>query len=109
MLDNSKVRFLYKRVHHPGLKISIEVLKTMQKTGTAVTYTMSVNHLYTEVSKLQEYLNKNRSILDISIGGDPGGGGQNNNSGGGSRIYNSDGSINTGYISDWRSLSKMDQ
>ena len=49
MLDNYKVTFLYKIFQHPGLKISIEVLKTMQTTGASVTYTMYVNHLSMEI------------------------------------------------------------
>ena len=52
MLDNYKVPFLYKIFQHPGLKIAIEALKTMQMTGTAVTYTMYVNHLSMEASQI---------------------------------------------------------
>ena len=52
MLDNYKVPFLYKIFHHPGLKIAIEALKTMQTTGTAVTYNIYVNHLSMEASQI---------------------------------------------------------
>ena len=50
MLDNYKVPFPYKIFQPPGLKIAIEALKTMQTTGTAVTYTTYVNHLFMEAS-----------------------------------------------------------
>jgi hypothetical protein len=56
MLDSAKVRFLYKSVQHPCLEAAIESLKTMQSTGTNVTYTMAANHLATEVSQLPEYI-----------------------------------------------------
>ena len=52
MLDNYKVPFPYKIFQHPGLKIAIEALKAMQTTGKAVTYTIYVNHLSMEASKL---------------------------------------------------------
>ena len=72
MIDNAKVWFLYKRVQHPGFKNAIEALNTMQMMVTDVTYTMAANHISTEVSQLPEYLNKNRSISDLSIRGNSG-------------------------------------
>ena len=68
MLDNDKVKFLFKISHHLGLKITIEALKTMHTTGTAVTHTMAVNHLYTEVSQLREYPTNDRNISALFIG-----------------------------------------
>ena len=58
---------------------------------TAVTYTMAANHLSTELYQLPEYLNKNRSVSNLPIGGNLGGGVQNNNSDGGSKTYNYNG------------------
>ena len=54
MLDNDKVRFLYKRFQQLGLKIEVESLKNMHMMVTDVTYTMDLNHLYTEVLQLTE-------------------------------------------------------
>ena len=81
----------------------------MQMMVTAVTHTMASNHLSTQLYQLPEYLNRNRSISNLLIEGNLGGGVQNNNSDDGYKIYNYNGQIYTRYISDWRSLSKMDQ
>ena len=71
MLDNAKMRFSKKRVHHPGVKRAIQALKTMQTTGATVTYIMYVNQLSMELSQLPQYLNNNSSISALSIGGNP--------------------------------------
>ena len=71
MTDDAKLRFLFKRVQHPGLQQAIEALKAQQTAGTAVTYTMAANHLTTAVSALPEYIFKNRSISAVTrTGGD---------------------------------------
>ena len=100
MTDEAKVRFLFKKVQHPGLRGSIDALKAQQTAGTDVTYTMAANHLSTAVSELPEYISKNRNISATTTGGD-------NEIGDG--IYNTDGTINTGYIPTWRSLSSADK
>jgi hypothetical protein len=100
MTDEAKVRFLFKKVQHPGLRGSIDALKAQQTAGTDLTYTMAANHLSTAVSELPEYISKNRTVSAANTGGD-------NEIGNG--IYNADGSINTGYIPTWRSLSSADK
>ena len=99
MADEAKVRFLFRKVQHAGLRSSIDALKATQTTGTVITYTMAANHLSTAVSELPEYLAKNaRNVSGVQTNN---GGGGGNNSG----VYNADGSINTGHIPNWKSLS----
>jgi hypothetical protein len=67
--------------------------------GAAVTYTMAANHLSTAVSELPEHIAKNRNVSGVGT----------NDKKGSSDIYNDDGSIITGHIPNWRSLSKQDR
>ena len=99
--DSALLRFLFEKVQHPGLQIVIESLKAQQTTGTDVTYTMAANHLSTAVSTLPEYIAKNRNIGAV--------GKVNSGQESGDGIFNSDGSIRTGYITNWNSLSKEDK
>lgn len=62
MADNAKVQFLFKKIQRPLLQSAIEALKARQTSGTAITYTMTANRLSTAVSKLPEFLSKNRNI-----------------------------------------------
>jgi len=55
------------------------------------------------VSELPEYQAKNRSVSGIRVAGPSGGHSDTDG------IYNADGSIKTGYISNWRSLSSEDK
>ena len=52
MSDEAKVRFLFQKVQHAGLRSSSDALKATQTTGTVISYTMAANHLSTAVSKL---------------------------------------------------------
>ena len=66
--------------------------------GQVITYTMAANHIATAVSELPEVLAKSgRNISGVNQTGGEGSGQ--------SSIHNADGSINTGHISDWKSLS----
>jgi hypothetical protein len=98
MSEEAKVRFLFKKVEHAGLRSSIDALKALETTGQAITYTMAANHLATAVSELPEVIAKN--ARNISAVGQTGGEGS-----GESAIHNADGSIKTGHIPEWRSLS----
>ena len=102
MPDDAKTRFLFKKVQHSGLRGAIEALRAQQTAGVDVTYTMAANHLSTAVSELPEYLAKNRNISGV---GSHQGGGSNDQNG----IYNADGTIKTGHIPNWRSLSDADR
>jgi hypothetical protein len=101
MSDEAKVRFLFKSVHHEKLQVEISALKAQMTAGTAITYTMASNHLSTAVSELPEYIAKNRNISSLNKGQSP--------RTGNSAIYNGDGSIITGHIPTWRSLSNDDR
>ena len=101
MADDAKVRFLFKKVQHAGLRSSIDALKATQTIGTEITYTMAANHLSTAVSELPEFIQRNRNVSGLATGQ----GTQEDGNG----IYNPDGTINTGYIAGWRSLPFKDK
>ena len=100
MSDEAKVRFLFRKVQHAGLRSSIDALKASQTTGTELTYTMAANHLSTAVSELPEYIAKNARNVSGIHQGDGGGKGD---------IYNKDGTINTGHIPTWKTLPFKDR
>lgn len=104
MNDNDKVRFLFKRVQHSALQPAIEALKAQQTAGTVVTYTMAANHLSSAVATLPDYLSRNRNLSGVSTNE-----GTIENTEGSSAIYNADGSINTGFIPNWRGLPQSDR
>ena len=54
MLEEEKVRFLFIKVQHTGLRSSIDSLKASQNTGTNISYTMAANHFFTATSELPE-------------------------------------------------------
>ena len=58
MSDKAKVRFLFRKVHHTGLRSSIGALKVSQATGNTISYTMASNHLSAATSELPEYISK---------------------------------------------------
>jgi hypothetical protein len=102
MSDEAKVRFLFRKVQHASLRSSIDALKAQQTAGTDITYTMAANHLSTAVSELPEYISKNsRNVSGVQRDGKDGKGSD--------AIYNADGTINTGRIHGWHSLSFKDK
>ena len=103
MTDAAKVRFLFQKVEHASLKGAIEALRAQQTAGTTITYTMAANHLSTAVSELPEFIAKNRNISALGTGG------ADRSQDNGEGIHNSDGSIKTGFIANWNSLSKEDR
>ena len=75
MSEEAKVRFLFKKVEHSGLRSSIDALKALETMGQVITYTMAVNHLVTAVSELPEVLAKSgRNISGVSQTGGKGNG-----------------------------------
>lgn len=104
MSEDSRIRFLFKKVQHPGLQGAIEALKARLATNDAITYTQAANHISTAVSELPEFLSKNRNISSIRT--DKTG---SANTKGDPAIYNDDGSIITGHIPTWRNLSPADR
>ncbi len=97
MSDDAKMRFLFTKVTHTGLRGAIEALKAQQTAGAEVTYTRAASHLATAVSELPEYLSKHRNISGVGTQGNS------------SDITNEDGSIKTGHIPNWRNLSESDR
>ena len=63
MTDDAKLRLLYQRVQHPGLKAAVEALKAQKTVGLKITYTRAVNHLSTAVSELPDYISKNKKYF----------------------------------------------
>ena len=84
--EEAKICFLFRKIKHPGLQTSIEALKALETTWSAITYTTAANHIATAVSELPEIISKNtRNIPNVLL----------YNSGdtqGGTGIYNNDGS-----------------
>ena len=101
MQEGARIRYLFNQVQHSGLQSSIEALRAQETTGIVLTYPMVANHLSTAVSQLPEYIAKNRNVSGVATA--PEANGQANG------IYNADGSITTGHIPDWRSLSRADR
>ena len=54
MSNEAKVRFLFRKVQHAGPHSSIDDLKSLQTTGTTISYNMAANHLSTATSELPE-------------------------------------------------------
>jgi len=101
--EDQKVRLLFRKVQHKDLEHAKSALQTQQTMGHALTYLTCANHLSARVSELPEYLSKNRNVSGLNAReGSSGGGGGGGDSVG---IYNADGSIRTGHISNWKSLS----
>ncbi len=103
MHEDAKIRFLYSKVQHPDLRPAIEALKVQESMGTVVTYDAAANHISTAVTELPEYISKNRNVSGVNTGGADEHGGPTNG------IYNADGSIRTGHISNWQQLSKSEK
>jgi hypothetical protein len=101
MLEPAKIRFLFDSVQHDKLTSTIEALKAQNASGAALSYTQCCNHLTTAVSRLPEYLHRNRNISGVE---------RSTQKSGSSSIYNSDGTINaTGQITGWEKLSSLDK
>ena len=97
MSDAAKVRFLFSKVQHTGLEGPIDALKAQQSGGVVITYSRAANHLSTSLSELPDYISRGRRGLAVV------------HTKGSSAIYNADGSIITGHIPTWSSLSKGDR
>ena len=104
ILEDQRVRLLFKKVQHKDLETAKSALQAQQTMGNALTYLTCANHLSARVSELPEYLIKNRNVS--GVGTREGGGGGNGGGGDSVGIYNTDGSIRTGQISNWKSLSE---
>jgi len=100
MKDDAKVRFLFKKILHPGLANAIEAMKAKITTEApgSVTYTTVANHLSTAISEQPDFLSKNRMISVVETQAIKG-----------TSIHNADGSINIGHHPNWTQLSPEDR
>ena len=103
--EAEKVRLLFKKVQHNQLSDAISALRAQQTLGTVLTYSQCANHLSARVSELPEYIIKNRNVAGVTQGGGGGNGARDEGKG----IYNADGSIKTGHISNWKDLSNEER
>ena len=106
LTENAKLRELLKHVQNNQLQDTIKALQVRFDLD-GISYTEAANHLTSAVSELPEYLLARRvSSLKCIRGGGPEKG---KNKFKQDSIYADDGTIFTGYYSNWKSLSKEDR
>ena len=64
MSDEAKVRFLFRKVHHSGLRSSIDALKATQTTGTVISYTMAAKK---KPLQFHNYQNIYQRVLEMCL------------------------------------------
>ena len=106
LTENAKVRELLKRVQNNQLQDTVKALRVRFDLD-GISYTEAANHLTSAVSELPEYLLARcvSSLKRICGGGSEKG----KNKFKRDSIYADDGTIFTGYYSNWKSLSKEDR
>ena len=106
LTENAKVRELLKRVQNNQLQDTVKALRVRFDLD-GISYMEAANHLTSTVSEFPEYLLAHRvsSLKRIRGGGSEKG----KNKFKRDSIYADDGTIFTGYYSNWKSLSKEDR
>ena len=106
LTENAKVCELLKRVQNNQLQDTVKALRVRFDLD-GISYMEAANHLTSAVSELPEYLLARRisSLKRIRRGGSEKG----NHKFKRDSIYADDGTIFTGYYSNWKSLSKEDR
>ena len=105
LTENAKVFELFKRVQNNQLQDTVNALR-VQFDLDRISYTEAANHLTSTVSELPEYLLAHRvSSLKCIRGG---GSDKGKSKFKWDSIYARDGTIFTGYYSNWKSFSKED-
>ena len=106
LTENAKVRELLKCVQNNQLQDTVKALRVRFDLD-GILYTEAANHLTSAVSELPEYLLARHvsSLKRIRGGGSEKG----KNKFKWDSIYADDGTIFTGYYSNWKSLSKEDR
>jgi hypothetical protein len=112
--EPAKVRILLKKVEHPQLQNAVSALRIRAQMDD-LSFTDCANHLSSVVSELPDYQsnrkisatdsNKKAKVKHIRGGG----GGENPASSKRKGIYMPDGSIWTGYYSDWETMPEKDK
>ena len=113
--EQAKIRYLLKKVEHPQLQSAVENLRFTSSKDSTTTFTECANHLSSHVSTLPDYqLNRKVAAADTSSkvktkrirgGGGPGTSLASKRKG----IHMPDGSVWTGYYSDWEKMSDADK
>ena len=110
--EAAKVRILLKKVEHPQLQTAVGTLRVRAQMD-GVSFTECANHLSAIVSELPDYqLSRKVSAIDNKIKNKRiRGGGGNGTSLASKRkgIHMPDGSIWTGYYSDWEKMTDADK
>jgi hypothetical protein len=107
--EQAKVHMLLKKVEHPQLQNAIIALR-VRASMDSTTFTECANHLSAQVSELPDY-QASRKVAASNSKTTPikrirGGGAQNSSGRKRNGINMPDGSIWTGYYSDWESMDK---
>jgi hypothetical protein len=113
--EPAKVRILLKKVEHPQLQNAVSALRIKAQLDV-VTFTDCANHLSSVVSELPDYQsNRKISATDsnkkVKVKHIRGGGGKGGDNLASKRkgIYMPDGSVWTGYYSDWDTMPEKDK
>jgi hypothetical protein len=112
--EQAKVRMLLKKVEHPQLQIAVGTLRVLAHMDKdKVTFTECANHLSALVLELPDYkLNRKVSATNSKVRTKRirGGGGAGTSLASKRKgIYMPDGSVWTGYYSDWEKMSDADK
>ena len=109
--EQAKVRILLKKVEHPQLQDAVNALR-VRATMDGTTFTECANHLSAQVSELPDQ-QSTRKIAATGSKATPTkrirGGGNGGNGGKRTGIHMPDGSVWTGFYSEWDQLSKEDR
>ena len=94
-----KLRFLLDKTTHPSLTSAVSALRLSHDIGEDITFTKAANHLSAAVSKMPEYVNKQRQVSGVTFDEELKSEG----------AIHRNGKIFTGYYKNWFKLSKSDQ
>ena len=115
MTEQAKVCLLLKKVEHPQLQDAVSALR-IRASMEGITFTECANHLSAQVSELPDHQSARKISGTGSERGkssDPkrirSGGPGNRNGNGRKGIHMPDGSVWTGFYSDWNQMSKEDK
>ena len=67
--EDAKVRFLLRKTQNPGLTSAVSTIKALLSTDApgTVTFAIASNHIASCVSKLPDYIAKNRTISTVKL------------------------------------------
>jgi hypothetical protein len=108
--EQTKVRMLLKKVQHPQLQDAVGALRVRHQLE-GLTFTEAANHLSAIVSELPDHQSncKLSAVDKTKVKHIRGGGSKGNLASKRKGIYMPDGSVWTGYYSDWEKMSETDK